>query len=37
MTVVIIATLVGFAILHAVGFMLMVSNQPMVAYMYPTD
>jgi hypothetical protein len=37
MTVVIVAILVAFAILHVVGFMLMASNQSMVVYMYPTD
>jgi hypothetical protein len=38
-TVLIIAILVGFAVLHVVGFMLMASDQPMAlpVYMYPTD
>ena len=38
-TVVIITILVGFAVLHVVGFVLIASDRPMVgpSYMYPAD
>jgi hypothetical protein len=38
-TAIIITVLVGFAVVHVVGFMFMASEQPMVwpGYVYPTD